>query len=164
MNSWRYGLLTLMSFMIAATCFAADKADHVVVVKSQRILYLYTHQQIIATYHVTFGGNPIGHKQQAADGRTPEGHYLLDTKNAHSAYYKSLHVSYPNQQDIAAARQRGVSAGGDIMIHGQKNGYSWAGWVVQRFNWTKGCIALSNADMDKVWDAVDAGTPIEIKP
>ena len=101
---------------------------------------------------------------QQGDERTPEGRYVLDAKNSGSAFYRAIHVSYPDARDLAAARARGVEPGGQIMIHGQKNGFGWLAPLTQLFNWTDGCIALSNADMDSVWAAVDAGTPIQIDP
>ena len=142
----------------------ADKADSVLVVKSQSRLYLMKQGAVMSSFAVTFGKQPRGHKQQRGDGRTPEGRYVLDYKNAGSSYYKSIHVSYPNTKDRENARRLGVDPGGEIMIHGQPNGWGWAAPILQLFDWTDGCIALSNRNMDRVWDAVDAGTPIEIKP
>lgn len=143
---------------------AEQKADKVLVLKSENRLYLIKNRVPFATFRVVFGGNPVGHKQAQGDQRTPEGHYILDYKNPNSQFYKSIHISYPNQQDRERARQLGVDPGGDIMIHGQPNGWGWAAVVTQRFSWTEGCIALSDKDMDQVWQAVDAGTPIEIRP
>jgi murein L,D-transpeptidase YafK len=140
------------------------KADRVLVDKSDSRLYLINDDSIFASYRVKFGKNPKGHKQRLGDGRTPEGQYTLDYKNSASAFYKSIHISYPNAEDRRKARQRGVDPGGDIMIHGQANGMEWLTTISQLFNWTDGCIALSNRNMDRVWDAVDAGTPIEIRP
>ena len=157
---------TLLALLLAwpAGTLAAEKADRVVVEKSRHQLSLYRRGKQLATYHVVFGPNPVGHKEQEGDGRTPEGQYVLDLKKADSAFYKAIRVSYPNARDRANARKRGVPPGGDIMIHGQKNGFGWAAAVAQQSNWTLGCIALTNEDMDAVWAAVDAGTPIEIRP
>src|SRR5690606_20762564 len=96
---------------------------------------------------IALGGNPVGHKQQEGDQRTPEGRYVLDYRKPDSAYFRALHVSYPNAADAAAAKARGVSPGGLIMIHGQRNGFGWAAAATQRVDWTDGCIALSNEDM-----------------
>jgi len=142
----------------------AQQADQVRVTKSAQTLELLDAGVVFATYPVVFGANPQGHKQQEGDERTPEGHYLLDAKKADSAFFKAIHISYPNAQDVASATQRGVDPGGAIMIHGQKNGFGWLAPVTQHFNWTDGCIALRNEDMQAVWDAVAAGTPIEIRP
>lgn len=136
----------------------------VLVIKHERRLYLLEDNKVRASFPVAFGANPQGHKQQEGDERTPEGRYQLDFKKADSGYYKSIHISYPNRQDQKSAQQRGVSAGGFIMIHGQKNGFGGLSFLTQRFNWTNGCIALNNQDMEQVWQAVSVGAVIEIKP
>ena len=156
--------LAAVAGLLAALASAEEKADLVRVVKDENRLYLSKDGKELASFHVVFGANPEGHKQEEGDNRTPEGRYVLDYKNTASKYYKSIHVSYPNAKDRENARKRGVSPGGDIMIHGQPNGKEWLTVVTQRFNWTDGCIALSNGDMDAVWDAVDVGTPIVIEP
>jgi murein L,D-transpeptidase YafK len=157
-------LVSVLLFLLPCLVFSENKTDAVMVDKSDAQLYLIKQGRKYATYPVTFGGEAKGHKQQKGDERTPEGHYTLGYKNSNSAYYKSIHISYPNAQDRENARKRGVDPGGDIMIHGQANGWGWASIVVQLFNWTNGCIALKNSDMDRVWEAVDPGTPIEIRP
>ena len=141
-----------------------EKADAVIVDKSDARLYLKRNGKVLRSFRVKFGSEPQGHKVQQGDGRTPEGRYTLDYKNPHSRYHKSIHVSYPNAQDRANARRRGVDPGGDIMVHGQPNDWGWAWPDTQLFNWTDGCIALSNKDMDVVWSSVDVGTPILIRP
>lgn len=148
------------------SAFAAhsEKADLVVVKKSEQRLFLYGNGKPFADFHVAFGANPEGHKQQEGDERTPEGSYVLDHKKEDSAFFKAIHISYPNAADIAQAKGRGVNPGGAIMIHGQKNGFGLLSPIAQLFNWTDGCIALTNKDMQTVWEAVDAGTPIEIEP
>ena len=143
---------------------AEPNVDLVRVEKSSKRLYLINAGKVVREFRVALGGNPAGHKQQEGDQRTPEGKYLLDFKKADSAYYKAIHISYSNAADTESARRRGVNPGGSIMIHGQKNGFGWLGPLVQRYDWTNGCIALSNEDMEQVWRLVDAGTPIEIIP
>ncbi len=161
-------LLCLIVPIIAAgqANSATRKADRVVVSKSQARLYLQANGISFAVLKVVFGANPVGHKQSQGDERTPEGDYVLDGKNANSAFYKSIHISYPNVADRTRAKStKSISdVGGDIMIHGQRNGWGWFAPLVQLFNWTDGCIALSNRDMDVVWRAVDSGTPITIRP
>jgi murein L,D-transpeptidase YafK len=157
-------LIVLLLIPYATYGGSGQKADSVLVIKSKNRLYLMSHGQPFVSFYVTFGKDPKGHKQKKGDERTPEGHYLLDYKNVNSKFYKSIHVSYPNANDRANAKRLGVDPGGDIMIHGQANGWGWASPIVQFFSWTDGCIALSDNDMDKVWDAVDPGTPIEIRP
>jgi murein L,D-transpeptidase YafK len=155
--------ILLLTF-VTANGGGIQKADSVLVIKSEKRLYLMDKGKQFASLPVTFGGNPVGHKQSQGDQRTPEGYYTLGYKNANSKFYKSIHISYPNVQDRLNADRQGADPGGDIMIHGQANGWGWAAPIVQLFSWTDGCIALSNSDMDRVWAAVDPGTPIEIRP
>lgn len=141
-----------------------EKANLVVIEKSKHLLSIYKANKLLASYHVAFGGNPTGAKQKEGDKKTPEGRYILDYRLDNSAYHKAFHVSYPNAKDTENAKKLGVSPGSAIMVHGQKNGFDWASSIVQRFNWTKGCVALANQDIDQMWAMVDAGTPIDIKP
>ena len=136
--------------------------DKVFVDKSARTLQLLSDNKVIKTYHIALGGNPVGHKQQQGDKRTPTGSYILDYKNEKSKFYRSIHVSYPNAADKARAESRGVSPGGDIMIHGQKNGFGHLAAINQQRDWTDGCIAVTDNEMDEIMAAVEIGTPIEI--
>ena len=136
--------------------------DKVFVDKSARTLQLLSDNKVIKTYHIALGGNPVGHKQQQGDKRTPTGPYILDYKNEKSKFYRSIHVSYPNAADKARAKSRGVSPGGDIMIHGQKNGFGHLAAINQKRDWTDGCIAVTDNEMDEIMAAVEIGTPIEI--
>ncbi len=171
---WFFIIIALSgSFIIAmqalATTNPASSAmpidvtiDKVFVDKSERVLQLLSGDTVIKTYTIALGDNPIGHKQQEGDERTPVGTYTLDYKNENSIAYRSIHISYPNAADIAQAKKRGVSPGGDIMIHGQMNGYEHLAWLNQRRDWTDGCIAVSNPEMNEIMSAVAVGTPIEI--
>lgn len=141
-----------------------EKVDLVLVIKHENKLQLRAGDKLIQEFHVVFGKQPEGHKRQEGDKKTPEGRYVLDYKKADSAFYKAIHISYPNAEDRSQAKAQGVNPGGQVMIHGQKNGWGWLSFINQRFNWTNGCIALSNADMQQVWDKVAPGTVIEIKP
>lgn len=156
----------LASFLLLAAqgVWAEPAITLVRVFKADNNLQLLANEKTVREFHVVFGANPKGHKMREGDERTPEGWYTLDFKNPNSAFYKSIHISYPNTQDIALAKARGVKPGGQVMIHGQKNGLGWLAFISQRFNWTNGCVALSNADMDTVWALVKEGTPIEILP
>lgn len=136
--------------------------DKVFVDKSARTLQLLSDNKVIKTYHIALGGNPVGHKQQQGDKRTPTGSYILDYKNEKSKFYRSIHVSYPNAADKARAKLRGISPGGDIMIHGQKNGFGHLAAINQQRDWTDGCIAVTDNEMDEIMAAVEIGTPIEI--
>ena len=155
--------LFIIIFLIPSHATCVEKADHVLVVKSESKLYLKKNGKILKEFHVVFGANPKGHKLQKGDGRTPEGRYILDDKKEDSAFYKAIHITYPNEKDKRRAKDLGVDPGGMIMIHGQKNGIGLLSSITHLFNWTDGCIALSNSDMDEVWEAVDVFTPIEIR-
>jgi murein L,D-transpeptidase YafK len=158
-------LLMVAAWLVAFSgACAADKVDLVRVDKSDRRMELLAKGQVLRSYAIALGGNPLGHKQQQGDERTPEGRYVLDWRNADSCCMRSLHISYPNEADKAAASQLGVDPGGLIMIHGQPNGFGWWGWLIQLFDWTNGCIAVNDTDMLEIWGMVDAGTPIEIDP
>ena len=158
-------IIAFIIILISPNCaFGIEKADFVLVVKSEAKLYLINNDKVLNEYKVVFGANPKGHKQKEGDERTPEGSYILDYKKADSAFYKAIHISYPNEKDKKRAREAGVNPGGANMSHGQKNGLGWFPWLTQHFNWTDGCIAVSNSAMDEIWDAISVGTPIEIKP
>jgi len=152
-----------VTILLWSSAAVAETADSVLVDKSDEKLYLLKDAAVIAEYSVSFGANPEGHKQQEGDERTPEGNYVLDYKNADSGFYKAIHISYPNDADKQSADARGVDPGGAIMIHGQRNWLGWLSFITQRFNWTDGCIAVTNSQMDEIWDSVPANTPIEIR-
>ncbi|PLX74680.1 MAG: hypothetical protein C0615_08870 [Desulfuromonas sp.] len=137
--------------------------DHVLVDKSEAKLYLQHKGKTVRSYSVAFGANPKGHKQMQGDERTPEGKYILDYKKKNSSFYRAIHISYPNKEDKLNAKKLGVNPGGAIMIHGQKNGIGGLAWITQMFNWTDGCIAVTNAEMDEIWTLVKVGTPIKIQ-
>ena len=130
------------------------KADQVVVVKSQRTLTLLSQGKVIHTYKVALGGTPVGAKEQQGDHKTPEGHYVLDRRNSKSRFYKSIHVSYPNEQDQQKAAKNGTLPGGDVMIHGLANGFGWLGAIHRATDWTDGCIAVTDAEIDEIWKLV----------
>lgn len=142
----------------------APRVDCILIYKARNVMQLLKNGEVVRSYRIAIGKNSTGSKKKAGDCRTPEGRYTIDRHNKQSAFYKSLHVSYPSANDVAAARQEGHSAGGNIMIHGLPKGYEDLGGVHYRRNWTKGCIAINNREMDEVWDLVPDGTPIEIKP
>jgi murein L,D-transpeptidase YafK len=141
-------------------------ADKVVVKKAERKLYLVKKDKPFRTYSVSLGFKPDGHKQRQGDGRTPEGRYYLNWRNAGSKFRKSLHVSYPNYRDKLHARRRGVDPGGLIMVHGQPGGgrNSALRQAISKEDWTQGCIAVSNLAIDEIWSYTLDGTPIEILP
>jgi murein L,D-transpeptidase YafK len=134
----------LCGFVFAQTTAAPLHADRVVVLKKERTLQLMSHSRVIKTYKVALGGDPVGAKARQGDHKTPEGLYVLDSRNPHSQFYKSIHISYPSARDRAAARKNGVSAGGDVFVHGLPKGYGWVGAGHRAKDWTDGCIAVTN--------------------
>lgn len=135
---------------------------HVVVNKADRRLFLLHNTDVLEAYHVELGFAPVGHKQFEGDGRTPEGTYVIDRRNPNSDFHLSIGVSYPNQQDRETAHAAGKSPGGDIFIHGQKNGARRRSKTGG--DWTYGCIAVSNKEMEQIYAMVRNGTPITIHP
>ncbi len=139
-------------------------AEKIIVVKTARLLFLVRGGEVMRSYRVALGRQPKGTKIYQGDGRTPEGSYRISAFNPQSRFYRSLRVSYPNQLDQALARALGQAAGGDIMVHGlapERRSYGNEHW---RFNWTNGCIAVTDDEMDEIWQRVEIGTPIEIRP
>jgi murein L,D-transpeptidase YafK len=134
------------------------RADRVVVNKGRREMLLLRGENVLRRYRVALGREPAGHKEREGDGRTPEGRYTIDRRNPKSRYHLALHISYPNEADVARARAAGVDPGGDIMIHGLKDGERRDG------DWTRGCIAVTDEEMDEIWGLVAEGTEILIEP
>jgi murein L,D-transpeptidase YafK len=147
-----------------ATSEVLRPADQVVVVKSERRLYLMRDGQPMKSYKIALGLNPSGPKEREGDFRTPEGRYRLDMRNSSSDYFLSIHVSYPNEEDAVHARKKRLSPGGSIMIHGLPNVPKHSAAYYSREDWTNGCIALTNDDMLEVWLLTRSNTPIEIRP
>jgi murein L,D-transpeptidase YafK len=120
--------------------------------------------KVLETYKVALGGEPVGPKTQQGDHRTPEGVYVIDRRNSHSQFHRALHISYPNAEDKARARKLGVSPGGDLYIHGLPNGYGFVGSAHRARDWTDGCIAVTDPEIEEIWRLVDNGTPVDIRP
>jgi murein L,D-transpeptidase YafK len=166
-SSQLFALVVLVFVMSVAAEDALPvgaKADRVIVLKKDRTLKLMSGDRILKTYKIALGGNPVGAKQQEGDHKTPEGTYVLDRRNPKSKFYRSIHISYPNQEDRARAEALGVSPGGDIMLHGLPNHFGWLGSIHRQRDWTDGCIAVTDQEMDEIWSAVADDTPIEIRP
>lgn len=140
------------------------RPDHVVVDKSERTLRLYEGERLLASFPIALGPEPVGPKSREGDGRTPEGSYTIDEHRSASRFHRALHVSYPTPSQIEGARARGEDPGGAIMIHGLRNGLGLLGRAHRMVDWTAGCIALTNPEMDLVYEAVEDGTSIEIRP
>ncbi|MGD8844823.1 MAG: L,D-transpeptidase family protein [Desulfobacteraceae bacterium] len=141
-----------------------EPVDKVLVEKKKRRLTLVSKGEAIKTYKIALGGNPIGPKERQGDYKTPEGIYTILSRNRHSDYHISLRISYPNKKDKQRAKKLGVSPGGDIMIHGIKNGHAWVGSFHAGIDWTKGCIAVTNQEMEEIVRLVPIGTTVEIRP
>lgn len=150
--------------LIPARSAAVVRPDRILVEKSQRQLSLLKNGQVLRTYSVSLGRSPVGPKTRTGDHKTPEGLYRVDWRNPRSKFHLSLHISYPEPHDTVNARRNGLEPGGDIMIHGLPNGLSWVGRFHRFVDWTDGCIAVTNSEMDQLWQSVPDGTPIEIRP
>lgn len=143
---------------------ADSRATSILMEKQARRLTLLQDGKIIKTYRAALGGNPTGPKQREGDSRTPEGNYTIDSKNSRSRFHLALHISYPDAEDRTRAAQRGESPGSDIMIHGLPNGLGWLGDLHLYRDWTDGCIAVTDAEIEEIWALVGTGTPIQIRP
>jgi murein L,D-transpeptidase YafK len=138
--------------------------DRIVVEKSARKLSVFKNGHLLKTYLVALGSSPVGPKVEEGDMKTPEGSYTIDRRNPNSDYHLSLHISYPAPDDVKRAEERGVSAGCDIMIHGLPNGQGWMGDLHRQKDWTAGCVALTDDEIEELWRITPDGTPIEIQP
>jgi len=143
---------------------SAKQADRIVIEKSKRTMTLMSGSTVLKTYKVALGGQPVGAKQRVGDHKTPEGLYIVDQKKAASQFHRALHISYPNARDKENARKLGVSPGSDVEIHGLGAKYGWVGAAHRQMDWTDGCIAVTNEEIDEIWPLVAVGTPVEIKP
>jgi murein L,D-transpeptidase YafK len=163
-DTLRRAIVALSICLCVGTAHAAERPriDAVLVYKSERLLMLLHAGEVVQHYRISLGRNPVGPKIREGDQRTPEGRYVLDWRNPDSRFYRSIHISYPAPNDLARARSEGVDPGGDVMIHGLptdpvKAQLAWD-------DWTDGCIAVPNEAMDAIWNAVDDGTLIVIRP
>jgi murein L,D-transpeptidase YafK len=166
------GLLAILGFCLCALAESrpgspaqpTEKATSILILKKDHVMQLLAGGKIIRTYKVALGQGGMAPKQREGDARTPEGRYTLDAKYEHSAYHKALHVSYPDTEDRKRAARLGVPPGGAIMIHGLPNGKGWVGARHRLFDWTLGCIAVTDEEIDEIWNLVPVGTPVEIRP
>ncbi|SFL96139.1 L,D-transpeptidase catalytic domain [Marinobacter zhejiangensis] len=154
----------LASEMAASALGEIPAISQVLVRKEERRLYLMAGEDVIRSYRISLGDNPVGHKLYEGDERTPEGQYTLDWRNANSDFYKSIHISYPNDRDRELASSWGLDPGGSIMIHGLPNNAGDLAFAFLGLDWTDGCIAVSNEEMEEIWQLVADGTPIQIVP
>jgi murein L,D-transpeptidase YafK len=155
-------LLCLFSLNVVAT--ETKTVDRIVVEKSARTMKLMRGDEVLKTYKVALGHQPIGAKQRVGDHKTPEGNYVIDFKNRESRFHLALHVSYPNAADRERAHKLGADPGGNIEIHGLESKFAWLGSLHRGMDWTDGCIAVSNAEIEEIWPLVPVGTPLQILP
>jgi murein L,D-transpeptidase YafK len=158
-----FSLVLILALAVGAGCsrfveYSGPEVTRIEVHKSSRQMHLFHHDAILASHEVQLGFAPEGHKTAEGDGRTPEGRYFIDRRNPNSEYYLSIGISYPNAEDRAQARERGVSPGGDIFIHGTTRPFRG------RADWTAGCIAVSNREMRQIYAMVQDGAVIDIFP
>ena len=139
-------------------------APHIVVHKRAHTMDVYDGDSLLRQLRVSLGRGGLGNKQRQGDGRVPEGNYVIDGSNPASAYHLSLHISYPSPQQVAAAAARGINPGGDIMIHGLPNGLPPTERNRNRGDWTDGCVAVTDREIEWLWETVPDGTPISIVP
>jgi murein L,D-transpeptidase YafK len=144
--------------------YDGPEVTSLVVNKSARKMYLLHHEHVLREYDVDLGFAPNGTKTKRGDGRTPEGSYLIDRRNPRSRYHLSLGISYPNSQDVAQAKAAGVDPGGDIFIHGQPNLRSELKRAKKTPDWTAGCIAVKNNEIEEIYAMVNQGTLITLRP
>ncbi len=156
--------LTVYYFYPEEKLPANTEIDKLIVYKSKRQLLVYSRGQLIKTYKISLGRQPIGNKEYEGDKKTPEGFYFINDKNADSGYHKNLGISYPDQDDLARAKRLGKPTGGDIKIHGLRNKTGFIGKFHRWYDWTIGCIAVTDEEIDELYDSVKIGTPIEINP
>lgn len=165
-----WSVLTLLLGLVIYLLFpetplpTTAKIDYLKVVKSERKLYAFEKGKLLKVYQISLGGNAVGHKEFEGDHKTPEGIYTINDKNLNSGYHKNLGVSYPNAVDLAHAKAAGKAAGGDVKLHGLRNGLGYLGKLQRLHNWTAGCIALTNMEIDEIYRATPIGTKIEIRP
>lgn len=167
---WCFLTLPVLSAALLTPAHADDplpantRVDRILILKAQRQLQLLSGEKVVRTYKIALGTNPVGPKERQGDGKTPEGIYTISGRNPESSYHRSLRVSYPNADDLARARKMGINPGGDIFIHGITNGYGWVGVGHRLKDWTLGCIAVTNDEIEEIWRVVPNGTVVEIRP
>lgn len=168
-NTNSYMILAALT-MLAGCCSnkesvkTATNVDRIVVDKTKHTISLYKDKEELETYKIGLGKSPVGHKEQEGDNRTPEGTYKIIHKNPKSQYHKALTISYPNDQDRKKAAKKGVHPGGDIQIHGFREDLAWVRQNHDIADVTRGCILLTNPELEKLYAMTDVGTTIEIRP
>jgi murein L,D-transpeptidase YafK len=165
MRHCRIQLTLLLILALCCTAVAApNQADKIVIVKSARSMTLFSDGKVLKTYKVALGSAPVSPKRVEGDHKTPEGNYVIDAKNPQSQFHLSLHISYPSAADRERSRSVGQSPGGAIMIHGLAKPFAYLGPLHRQTDWTDGCIAVTNTEIEEIWKLVPVGTRVEIRP
>ena len=164
MRDCRVHLTIVFILGLCCAAVAPVQADQIVILKSTRSMTLLSGSKVLKTYKVALGSVPVGPKQVEGDHKTPEGDYIIDAKNQHSQFHLSLHISYPSAADQKRARSLSARPGGAIMIHGLARPFAYLGPLHRQTDWTDGCIAVTNAEIEEIWRLVPVGTRVEIRP
>jgi murein L,D-transpeptidase YafK len=164
MRDRRVQLAIFLVLGLHCAAAAPSQADKIVILKSARTMTLLSGGKALKTYKVALGSVPVGPKRIEGDHKTPEGDYVIDAKNAHSQFHLSLHISYPSAADQQRARSLSARPGGAIMIHGLARPFAYLGALHRQTDWTDGCIAVTNAEIEEIWRLVPVGTRVEIRP
>ena len=168
-GSWA-SLLLAVAFVCASgtaqnqPTSSREPVDRIIILKSAHTMTLMRDSHVVKTYMVALGRQPVGAKDREGDHKTPEGEYIIDSKIADSRFHLALHISYPNAADRARALKLGVNPGGAVEIHGVESRYAWLGSLHRQIDWTDGCVAVTNSEIDEIWHLVPVGTPVDIRP
>ncbi|HYB61347.1 MAG TPA: L,D-transpeptidase family protein [Methylomirabilota bacterium] len=167
----QFGAVGALLLLACVSCWGKEnapappvKAGRIVILKAARTLTLMKNGKALKTYKVALGTEPVGPKEQQGDHKTPEGEYFVDEKIPNSRFHLALHLSYPNAADRERAHRLGVNPGGDIEIHGLGKDFAWVGSLQRMVDWTDGCIAVTDEEIEEIYAQVDVGTPVEIRP
>jgi murein L,D-transpeptidase YafK len=157
-------LIVLMFGLCCGAVASTAQADKIVIEKSKRTMTLLSGERVLKIYKIALGTVPVGPKRTEGDHKTPEGTYVIDSRNSRSQFHLALHISYPNSEDQQRARSLRVRPGGAIMIHGLPKAFAYLGSLHRQTDWTDGCVAVTNAEIDEIWKLVPVGTKVEIRP
>jgi murein L,D-transpeptidase YafK len=159
----KLGGLLLLAVLLSPRAFTQGTIDRILVLKSEHRLLLMRGTETVKSYSVALGSGGPAPKWRQGDHKTPEGYYRIDWRNSHSRFHLGLHISYPNEEDREHARKLGVSPGGDILVHGLGSEFKWLGVKHRFYDWTDGCIAVTDLEIEEIWRLVGVGTIVEIR-
>ena len=159
----KFLVFIILNFLLLASA-RAQVVDSIRIEKSERRMKLMSGESVVQEYKVALGSEPLGAKRCQGDGQTPEGEYVISGRNSASSFHLSLRVSYPSEEDKKKAQELGCQPGGDIMIHGLPRLRGWLGAAHRAMDWTQGCIAVTNGEIEEIWRLVPNGTRVLISP